>query len=99
DVAFARRFQAMIHFPVPDFAARLQLWRAAFAHVPGERVDQIDFAALARAHELSGGAIVNVLRHVCTRAAEAGRAIATSDIKAGMVRELSKEGRRDGGGG
>ncbi|HEY7809682.1 MAG TPA: ATP-binding protein [Allosphingosinicella sp.] len=99
DAAFARRFQAMIHFPVPGFAARLELWRAAFAHVPGERLDQIEFAALARAHELSGGAIVNVLRHVCTRAAEAGRAIATSDIKAGVARELSKEGRQDGRGG
>ena len=93
DEAFARRFQAMVYFPMPDAAARLKLWQGAFAGLPADRTGGLDLAALARSHELSGGSIVNVLRQVCTRAADSGRSIGQGDMRAAAARELLKEGR------
>jgi ATPase family protein associated with various cellular activities (AAA) len=93
DAAFARRFQAMVYFPMPDEKARLRLWEGAFAGLPANQVAALKFVAIAREHELSGGSIVNVLRHACTQAAARNTAIAESDIRAGIARELGKEGR------
>lgn len=93
DAAFARRFQAMVYFPMPDAAARLMLWAAAFAGLPADRLKSRDFTAIARDYELSGGSIVNVLRHACTQAAAREAPIAESDIRSGIARELLKEGR------
>ena len=93
DAAFARRFQAMVYFPMPDAAARLKLWQGAFAGLPDGLIVVRDFAAIARDHELSGGAIVNVLRHACTQAAERKAAITEGQLREGIARELLKEGR------
>jgi DNA polymerase III delta prime subunit len=96
DAAFARRFQAMVYFPMPDAEARQRLWEGAFAGLPDGRIESRNFAAIARKHELSGGSIVNVLRHACTQAAAREAAIGESDLKAGIARELLKEGRHAG---
>ncbi|MEA3031605.1 MAG: hypothetical protein QOG13_2930 [Sphingomonadales bacterium] len=93
DAAFARRFQAMVYFPMPDADARLKLWQGAFAGLPADRLRSRDFAAIARDHELSGGSIVNVLRHACTQAAARKTPIGEGDIRAGIARELLKDGR------
>jgi hypothetical protein len=94
DPAFARRFQAMVYFPMPDAAARAALWRGAVAGLPEGRCGNLDFATIARDHEISGGSIVNVLRYACTRAAERDGAIAEADIRLGIAREHAKEGRQ-----
>jgi hypothetical protein len=93
DSAFARRFQAIVHFPVPDTEARAQLWRRAFAGLPSARQPRVDLPSLARQHELAGGSIVNVVRHACTLAAAADRAVSQDDIRHAIARELKKEGR------
>jgi hypothetical protein len=93
DAAFARRFQAMVGFPMPDATARGRLWRQAFADLPRGRLGPVDFDRLSRDFELSGGAIVNVLRHVATQAAALDEPVGESALREGVARELAKEGK------
>jgi hypothetical protein len=93
DEAFARRFQSIVYFPMPDAEQRLRLWHGLLSRP--ERVDaDVDLPALAEAHELSGGAIANVVRHGAVTALRAGRTRITAlDLRQGVARELRKEGR------
>jgi len=93
DDAFARRFQSLVYFPMPDAPQRVQLWRGALEHT-GRVGPDVDMPALARDHELSGGAIANVVRYGAISALQSGREkIAMADLKRGISRELRKEGR------
>ena len=93
DEAFARRFQAMIHFPLPAPDQRLQLWEASFRDKPYPLAEDVDLRKLANDHELSGGSIINVLRFACLRAvARTPREIRAPDLLRGIERELNKEG-------
>lgn len=92
DEAFARRFQSLVHFPMPDAGQRLQLWQGMLdaRHLEHD----VDLAAIAERHELSGGAIANVVRYGAIRAAQRGsERVAAADLMGGVVRELRKEGR------
>jgi AAA+ superfamily predicted ATPase len=93
DEAFARRFQSVVYFPMPDAELRLRLWKSVLG--PHARVaDDVDLARLARDHELSGGAITNVVRYAAINALHEGRdAIRMSDLVEGVRKELRKEGR------
>lgn len=93
DDAFARRFQSFVHFPMPDAAQRLRLWRGMFGQ--GERLGPgTDLAKLAEAHELSGGAIANAVRYAAIRALRQGReTVEQDDLYQGIAREFFKEGR------
>lgn len=93
DEAFLRRFQSVIHFALPKPAERLRLWREAIpAAVQPDPA--LDLPRLAQQHELSGGTIVNVLRHACLRAMARGDAVLRGDdVHEGVRRELLKEGR------
>lgn len=93
DPAFARRFEAVIYFPLPSADERLRLWRqalpAGLALAP-----QVDLAQLARCHELCGGAIVNAARHAALAAlAQGDDTITHAALLRGVQRELAKEGR------
>jgi hypothetical protein len=93
DDAFLRRFQSVVHFPLPKAPERLRLWKAAIPQAlrPDER---LDLARLAQQHELSGGTIVNVLRYACLRTLARGDAVLRADdVDEGVRRELLKEGR------
>ena len=93
DDAFNRRFQSMIGFRKPTAAQRRRLW----GHVTGGGMplaEDVDLDALAAAHPLVGGAIVNVARHAGVLALRRGREVVTrADIEAGVVAEMRKEGR------
>ena len=93
DDAFLRRFQSVIHFPLPKAAERLRLWRDAIpAAVKPEAA--LDLPKLAEQFELSGGTIINVLRYACLRALARGDAVLrVEDVNEGVRRELLKEGR------
>ena len=93
DEAFARRFQSMVHFPMPDAEQRLRLWMGMFGG--GDRLSaDVDLAALAQEHELAGGAIANVVRFGALSALQAGRdRIVQGDLRKGVAKELRKEGR------
>jgi len=93
DDAFLRRFQSVIHFPLPKAAERLRLWREA---IPAEVTLEpaLDLERLAQQFELSGGTILNVLRYACLRAMARGDAVLRADdANEGVRRELLKEGR------
>jgi len=93
DEAFARRFQSVVYFPMPDAELRLRLWEGMLG--PLDRVsEEVDLPRLARDHELSGGAITNVVRYAAVNALHEGRdAIRMSDLVDGVRKELRKEGR------
>ncbi|MCO7226551.1 ATP-binding protein [Pleionea sp. CnH1-48] len=93
DDAFARRFQSMVYFPIPDAQLRLTLWKNALGqHCQLE--DDIDLIDLAERYELSGGAITNVIRHAAILALRSERqALSQRDLFLGVTKELRKEGK------
>ncbi len=93
DDAFTRRFESIIYFPMPRPEERLRLWRQGFS--PRARLDDgLDLDQLARRHTLSGGSILNVIRHASLSALERGGDLITSeDVQQGVRRELAKEGK------
>jgi hypothetical protein len=93
DDAFARRFQSLVHFPMPDAEQRRLLWEGMVRHT-GRLGDDVDLQGLAERHELSGGAIANVVRFGALGALQAGRErIEMADLRRGVAKELRKEGR------
>ncbi|MBV8659992.1 MAG: ATP-binding protein [Burkholderiales bacterium] len=93
DEAFSRRFQSMIYFPMPDVNQRLRLWRGMLDR-PERLAPDIDLHDLAEQHELSGGAMVNVLRFAALRAAQGNLPhITLAHLREGLAKELRKEGR------
>ena len=61
DDAFTRRFESIIHFPMPKPAERLKLWQNGFSKA-SILEDKINLKQIAKDYELSGGAIMNVIR-------------------------------------
>src|SRR6185437_2410777 len=68
DRAFLRRIRFVVTFPVPDLAAREQIWRRQFP--AGAPLGEIDFAALARLN-LAGGNIRSIALSAAFKAADA----------------------------
>jgi AAA+ superfamily predicted ATPase len=96
DEAFARRFQSMVYFPLPDAGQRLRLWQGLLPD-PGRLADDVDLEAIAEQHALSGGAIVNVLHFAVLLAARSGATrIAAHHLRTALAKELGKEGRTPG---
>ncbi|MEM9596685.1 MAG: ATP-binding protein [Acidobacteriota bacterium] len=94
DEAFARRFQSMIHFPMPDVELRLRLWRDNFEAQPFPLGRGVDLGAMAREHKLSGGSIINVLRYACLKAIRRQPPeILRRDLLQAVRKEFQKEGK------
>lgn len=94
DEAFARRFQSMIHFPIPCERQRQRLWNDCFSGKPYILANDVDLVKLAADHEISGGSIINVLRYACLKAiTRTPEVIRKEDLIAGINREMNKEGR------
>lgn len=93
DDAFARRFETVVHFPLPRQEERQQLWTRGFS--PKASFDPtVDLGELAREHPLSGGSIMNVVRFASLRALrEDSRPITQDDLLRGIREERAKEGR------
>ena len=93
DEAFARRFQSMIHFPMPGAEERMRLWRSAFPS-PSRLEPSVDLTRIAEEYEISGGAIVNVLRSSALATLRRGKGlIRAEDIYHGIRREFRKDGK------
>ncbi|MBM4366279.1 MAG: AAA family ATPase [Deltaproteobacteria bacterium] len=70
DKALARRVAYNLHFPAPDAGARARIWQGFL--VPELPVEgEIDVAALAQRHRLTGGQIKNAVMRAAYRAARA----------------------------
>ena len=93
DAAFTRRFESIIYFPMPRPEERARLWSAGFSSA-ATLEEALDLDELARQHALSGGAIMNVVRHASMQALRRGeRTIAAHDVQIGIRREYAKEGK------
>jgi hypothetical protein len=93
DEAFARRFQSLVYFPMPDAEQRQRLWQNM---LNGKRnlAEGVDLHKLAEEYELSGGAITNVVRCGAISALRAQRQIfSEDDLVSGVAKELRKEGK------
>lgn len=94
DEAFARRFQSMIHFPMPSIEQRLRLWEDNFKDKPYRLASDVNLCQLARDYELSGGGIINVLRYACLKAVvRTPQEIRAQDLRHAVRKELHKEGK------
>lgn len=93
DDAFIRRFQSIIHFPMPKPSERLRLWKNAFSR-KASLEKNIEIERIAEQYELSGGIIMNVVRYSSLKAlSRNNNTILLEDIEEGIRRELLKEGR------
>jgi hypothetical protein len=93
DEAFARRFQNMIYFNMPNSSQRNLLWRNAFSNFTNFGPD-VKFDEIADKFEISGGAITNVVRFCSLRAFKRNnKTINHDDIISGIRKEMQKEGK------
>jgi hypothetical protein len=93
DEAFARRFQCIIHFPVPDPVERKQLWTNMMP--PMMKLDEkIAISEIANDHELTGGAIINVIRYCAIKMLQNDlKQVTMPLLLAGIRKEFRKEGK------
>lgn len=93
DDAFVRRFQAIIHFPMPGVAERAQIWNKSFPK-GFEISDDIDWEQIASQYELSGAGIVNVA-HFCAIGllADNKQQLSLANLRKAIAREYIKEGK------
>ncbi len=93
DDAFVRRFQSIIHFPLPKAQERLQLWKKAFPSKVRLQQD-VDLTNIAQRYELSGAEIMNIVQYACLCAlGDNKKTIYPSYIINGIQREFQKGGR------
>jgi hypothetical protein len=93
DDAFMRRFQSIIHFPMPDARERSQLWQLSF---PQQAILErsVDIAELSDRYELTGADIMNVVQYCCLQALKRGDGvILNDDILCAIKREFNKVGK------
>jgi SpoVK/Ycf46/Vps4 family AAA+-type ATPase len=93
DDAFSRRFQSIIHFPMPRVQERLALWQKAFP--PQVAVaESVDWNAVATRFELTGAGIMNVVQYCLIGAlADGTRQVSEQAIEQAVLREYNKEGK------
>jgi SpoVK/Ycf46/Vps4 family AAA+-type ATPase len=93
DEAFVRRFQSMIHFPMPTAEERHKIWKNGFP-VEVKLEKSIELSEIACKYEISGGAIINIIQHCALRALGRGASlIQRFDIIDGIKREYHKNRR------
>lgn len=93
DEAFLRRFQSIVHFPMPTPTERLKIWQKGFP--PGlSPADPSLLQVIARRYNLTGAHIMNVIQYCCLQAL-AGRHARVSPelLEQGIKREFAKEGK------
>jgi hypothetical protein len=93
DQAFVRRFNAIIHFPMPNKEERLALWKST---VPkkAQLADDVDLSAIALKYELSGSAIVSIIHYSSLQTIYRNEnTISKKDLIEGIRKEYEKEER------
>lgn len=93
DEAFMRRFQSIVHFPVPKSVERLRIWEKAFPEAV-TLAEDVKLEVISRKYELTGAGIMNVVQYCCLSALDRDTLqISAADIDQSIRRELSKEGK------
>lgn len=92
DKAFVRRFQSVIHFPMPGTAERHTIWQQSFAeNLPP--APEVNLQQIAEKYVLAGGPMMNVIRNCSLRAIKQGhKTITSADLENSIRKELSKDG-------
>jgi hypothetical protein len=92
DDAFTRRLDIIVHFTLPDFDQRRELWRR---HLPGSlpQDPDLDLEFLARRFEIAGGVIRNVTVTAAYRAAQRDDVVTMGDLIRAISAEYTKMGR------
>lgn len=92
DDAFSRRFQSSLFFPMPDKVQRKSLWKKMLDI--DNLCESVNFQDLAGDYEISGGAMINVIRFAAIRTIQReSELIEMQDLVMGVRRELIKEGK------
>jgi len=92
DEAFVRRFQSIIHFPLPKASERLLIWQKSLP--AKQQLNGLNLQNLAHKYELTGASILNVVQYACLQALERGDdRLEESDLREGIIREFNKEGK------
>jgi len=91
DDAFIRRFHSLIHFPMPNAAERLELWKKSLP--AGLQLDTaVDLPWLSRRHEMTGAAILNAVQFASLLCyARNDATLFQSDLVDGIQKEYLKE--------
>lgn len=93
DEAFCRRLQAMVMFPKPQAAERLQIWKNGFGDIK-LLAEDVNLEEIARQYELTGGNIINVIQYAYLMMLHRkDTLIQAQDIKDGIRKEFLKEGK------
>ena len=93
DEAFARRFEHLVHFPMPRQNERLLIWKKGLPG-PASLEPGSDLPQIATRYELSGGMIMNVIRYASLQAiSRSERVLRHQDLLDGIRREYAKESR------
>ena len=93
DDAFLRRFQSIVHFPMPGPAERLAIWRAGLpASIPVSA--EINLDQISRKYELSGADIMQAIHYASVQAMmRDDKTMQLQDVIAGIRREFQKAGK------
>ena len=91
DSAFLRRFNAIVHFPLPDAHERLHLWRIYLPVNHGLNEDEL--ISIANNYKVTGSTILNAIHHSAINAFASQRLLTRDDIIESLKRELRKEDR------
>ncbi len=91
DVAFTRRFHAMVHFPMPNAQERLLIWQKSLPQNL-QLAQDVKLEALAQQYELSGAAILNIVHFAALKALQQNSVVISNiDLLTGIRREFWKE--------
>jgi hypothetical protein len=99
DPSFVRRLRHVLEFQRPGQPERLMLWEHAVRAVAPQQWDALApaVAELAVAVDLSGAQIRNAALTALFSARRARRALGLGDLRLGLDRELTKDGRPSAG--
>ena len=91
DLAFSRRIQSVVNFPVPNSNEREILWLNALKNI--SELPRSFSKEVAKSYEISGGVIKNVIQYAWLIAKKHNNPISKKQILAGIRRELVKDGK------
>lgn len=95
DEAFSRRFEQIVHFPMPRPGERRLIWQKGLPDAVSLE-PTVDLGQLATRYELSGAMIMNVIRFTCLQAiSRCEKVLRQADFVEGIRREYAKENRME----
>lgn len=91
DDAFARRFHAVVHFPMPDETERMKLWNKSLPSMIKPE-PSIDWFSIASKYALTGAGVLNVIHYATLKSlSRQDEYLRQTDIFDGIRKEFRKE--------